>query len=128
MALIEDYLYLYSYNFSARSGVYAIVNVANGKRYVGSAKDIMRRADQHFHQLQDKKHPNYKLQEAYDTYGGSVFSIVVLEHCEEDRLSSREGVWLRRMWKKVYNIRRSTARPDLSSLFRHHMINKTTFR
>jgi len=124
MPELADYLFVYNYHLKYKAGVYALVNVAEARWYIGSSKDMMRRADQHFHQLYAGEHPNYKFQTAYDLYGASVFSIVVLEHCDEDSLAKREGVWLSRLWKRAYNIRRSTARPDLSALFRSQMKNR----
>lgn len=61
------------------SGVYAIRNTHNGKAYVGSAVCLRRRLWQHKSALRTGKHPNVKLQRAWNKYGGDAFAFEVLE-------------------------------------------------
>ena len=40
------------------SGVYLIRNKLNGKNYIGSSKDIRKRINQHFRELNQNNHHN----------------------------------------------------------------------
>ncbi len=46
-------------------GVYKIENVNNGKKYIGSSKDIEKRFYQHRRELENKTHHSVKLQRAW---------------------------------------------------------------
>ncbi len=61
----------------ALSGVYAIVNRENGKRYVGSAINIPKRWREHQRGLQRGCHENSYLQGAWNKYGEGAFEFVV---------------------------------------------------
>lgn len=52
-------------NFPITSGVYAIVNTLNGKKYVGSTKCFKERFAEHRSQLRSNKHKNIHLQNAF---------------------------------------------------------------
>ncbi|MGH2510529.1 MAG: GIY-YIG nuclease family protein [Ktedonobacteraceae bacterium] len=51
------------------SGIYRITCAVNGKIYIGSAVNIRNRWLQHHNELRHKKHPNQKMQNAWDKYG-----------------------------------------------------------
>lgn len=72
--------------------VYAITNSVNGKKYIGITNDITRRFRQHKSQLKYGKHPNVKLQRAYNKYGQDKFDFSVLEEleCSKKELADRE--------------------------------------
>lgn len=77
------------------SGVYAILNVTNGKVYVGSAVDIKRRWIRHVHRLRLGTHTNPILQAAWDKHGEANFDFVVLEEVPDHIwLMIREQLWL----------------------------------
>lgn len=61
------------------SGVYAIINRINGKRYYGSAMNLRRRKNIHWHLLQNGRHTNVHLQRAWNKHGESSFQFVVVE-------------------------------------------------
>lgn len=61
------------------SGIYAIVNKVNGKRYVGSAVDIAQRWRQHTYKLRKNNHHSKHLQNAWNKYGNEAFDFIVLE-------------------------------------------------
>lgn len=65
------------------SGIYAIVNKVNGKRYIGSSKDIEVRWKKHINQLNRGIHGNSHLQSSWDKYGKDSFDFVVLEQCDK---------------------------------------------
>lgn len=74
----------------ALSGVYEIVNLVNGKRYVGSALNLERRERHHFYYLRVNKHHNIHLQRAYNKLGPDKFVFRVIELCAPDQLLSVE--------------------------------------
>lgn len=62
-----------------RAGIYAIVNKLNGHKYVGQAVSLADRKKAHFQMLKSGKHFNTYFQNAYNKYGESNFTFVVLE-------------------------------------------------
>ena len=84
-------------------GVYAITNEINGKRYVGSAKNIKRRFAEHKRDLNGQKHHNIVLQRSWNKYGEQSFSFDMIEECDEERRIEREQ-WYLDNEKNLYNI------------------------
>lgn len=74
----------------AESGIYEIVNLANGKRYVGSAVSISRRWREHRRDLEAGCHHSIALQRAWLRYGEHKFEFRVIEVCAAEMLISRE--------------------------------------
>lgn len=74
----------------AESGIYEIVNLVNGKRYVGSAKNFSIRWKAHRSGLGLGKHHNKPLQRAWNKYGADCFEFRVLELCALSDLINRE--------------------------------------
>ena len=64
------------------SGIYAIVNCVNGKRYVGSAVNFRRRLYGHRSHLRRGTHHNHHLQTAWVKYGHDAFVFFILEYVE----------------------------------------------
>jgi group I intron endonuclease len=62
-------------------GIYALVNIINGKFYVGQSVHVRRRCRNHFSNLRSEKYTttNPHLQSAFDHYGEQVFVSVLLE-------------------------------------------------
>lgn len=93
------------------TGVYLIVNLANGKVYVGSASDSLpgRRKD-HFDSLRANRHANRHIQRAWDKYGSKRFVFRILEYCPPEQCIEREQYWLDHYDsanpEKGYNIRK----------------------
>lgn len=60
------------------SGIYCIINIYNGRTYVGSAINIYIRWHVHVQELKANKHGNVYLQDAYNKHGliGLVFSVI----------------------------------------------------
>jgi group I intron endonuclease len=77
-----------------QSGIYAIVNNVNGKRYIGSAVDISHRWDQHVSDLRKGKHKNKHLQSAWNKYGEGSFNFKVIECCDKTALIQREQFYI----------------------------------
>lgn len=77
---------------TTKSGIYKILNKANGKFYIGSAKNFYVRWHLHRSQLANNRHKNSHLQSAWSLYGEASFEFVVLE--ETSLLKEREQYWL----------------------------------
>jgi len=77
------------------SGIYCILNLLNGKYYVGSATNLKHRKVCHFSDLKLDKHDNRHLQNSYNKYGHDAFSFEVIEYIVDvDLLISREQHWI----------------------------------
>lgn len=60
-------------------GIYKILNLINGKFYIGSSNNLIKRWRDHLYRLRNNKHMNKHLQNAYNKYGESSFAFVILE-------------------------------------------------
>lgn len=93
---------------SKNSGIYKILNKANGKFYIGSALNFYVRWSLHKSNLKGNKHKNKYLQSAWNKYGEQVFEFIILE--ETENLKEREQHYidaLRPFDRAVgYNLRR----------------------
>ena len=76
-----------------KSGVYQIYNPIDGKRYIGSTIDIVRRLKEHRRHLIGNYHHNAHLQNAWNKYG-DVFEFKPLEYCEPDQLLELEQYYI----------------------------------
>lgn len=87
------------------SGIYQIINLVNGNRYIGSSKDILKRKGEHFNLLRRGKHENNHLQNACDKFGIENLSFSVIEYCESDKetLLLREQYYMDTL-KPEYNL------------------------
>lgn len=71
-------------------GIYKIVNRVDGKVYIGSSRNMMKRKSDHFRDLQKGNHANSHLQYAFQKYGKDNFEFHMIEECEEKILLERE--------------------------------------
>ena len=77
------------------SGIYLIINLANNKFYVGSAKNLWQRKLTHYRDLRNNKHKNTYLQNSYNKYGSERFIVILLEKVEsKEDLIKREQHWI----------------------------------
>lgn len=77
------------------SGIYAVLNLLNGKRYIGSAVNLERRWRCHFCALRRGNHHNIHLQRAFRKYGEAAFGWIVLEYVGDlETLELRENLYL----------------------------------
>lgn len=77
-----------------KSGIYKIVNLINGKLYVGSAVNLQRRFQQHRWDLKTGRHKGKKLLKAVQKNGIELFAFDLIELCEKDALIEREQYWM----------------------------------
>jgi group I intron endonuclease len=83
------------------SGIYKIINKVNGKYYVGSSKNIHVRWRVHKSNLNNNKHPNSHLQNAWNKYGNTLFEFTIVENT--DKLDEIEQFHLNIAKKEVHN-------------------------
>jgi group I intron endonuclease len=79
------------------TGVYAIRNVVNNKRYVGSTGKLNVRWIQHKYELNRQHHFNPYLQNAWNKYGGKCFVYDIVEKCDGNILLDREEFWIKNL-------------------------------
>ncbi len=77
-----------------RSGIYAIAHEASGRVYVGSASCLKTRIGNHRYNLRCGTHDNSYLQRAWNLYGETTFTFLLLEFCIKDELLAREAHWM----------------------------------
>lgn len=81
-------------SLSQKPGIYKITCTPNGKIYIGSSVNIMRRWQAHKSFLNNNLHTNRYLQSAWNKYGESAFIFEIVERCLPDMLENREQFWL----------------------------------
>lgn len=76
-----------------KAAIYGILNLVNGKIYIGSAVEVLNRLRTHKSRLNLNKHPSKHLQGAWNEYGAFAFEFVILEYCDKKDLLEREAYW-----------------------------------
>lgn len=76
------------------SGVYQILNVVNGKMYIGSAAFISKRWSWHIQALKRGKHHSILMQRAWNKYGESNFQFTILQIVDVKELIGIEQKWM----------------------------------
>ena len=74
------------------SGIYALVNKRNGKRYIGQTNNFTKRKQMHFWTLRTNRHYNAHLQNAWNK--GDEFDFVIIEEREPEKCNEREIYWI----------------------------------
>jgi len=77
-----------------KTGIYEIVNVINGKRYLGSSENIEYRWRKHRSKLKSGTHCNTILQNAYNKYGVENFKYNIVLEIEIESLLTKEQWYL----------------------------------
>lgn len=77
-----------------KSGIYRILNLINGKFYIGSAVYFAKRWAEHRRRLRKGIHSNLHLQAAWNLYGERVFEFSIIERIKKDFLLEREQYWI----------------------------------
>lgn len=85
------------------SGVYVFYNKLNGKRYVGSSKNLDHRRKCHYSDLKCQRNLNHNLQDDYNMFGKDAFGFKIIELCPEENLIEREQFWMDKL-QPEYNI------------------------
>lgn len=80
---------------NVKTGIYRIVNLLDGKNYIGSAVNIDRRWKDHRNSLNSGKHHSQKLQRAWTKHGANNFGFFIVELvAEKGTLIAREQFWM----------------------------------
>jgi hypothetical protein len=112
--------YLYNNKFAA---IYVIENHTNFvKRYVGSSKDPYNRLHRHISKLNNNKHENPYLQNAWNKYGADKFECYIIEFVDISNLNeeqiNKKLVEIEQKWIDIlnpeYNITKKVERNILS--------------
>lgn len=90
-------------------GIYKLVNKATNACYVGQSQCVKKRVKEHFRLLRWNKHPNARLQNAYNKYGAHNFVWELEVVCEdtEDLDKIEEAFLSKQAWfdePNTYNI------------------------
>jgi len=95
--------------------IYSIVNLINGKRYVGSTIDFEKRKKEHLKWLNGNYHHSIALQRAFNKYGLNNFEFNILEIIDNElNLIEREQFYIN--CKSEYNSNKIAGRPPLQSI------------
>lgn len=99
------------------SGIYEIVNTINGKKYIGSSKQLNIRKTRHFSNLRNNRHANSHLQNSFNKYGEENFEFSVILYCDKNDLEGYEQSWLNntnaRINQDYYNESDNADRPPI---------------
>ena len=87
------------------TGIYQIKNLINGNIYIGQSVNIRNRWKQHIYELNNDKHSNSHLQNAWNLYGKENFEFSILEKCEINQLDEKEEYWINKLdsYQNGYN-------------------------
>lgn len=101
------------------SGIYCIINTINGKKYIGSSKNIYNRWLKHRATLRGNYHGNPHLQSAWNKYGEKSFHFFIIEKCNPMVLEEREDLYINSI-KPEYNMQ-GAVRHSVSEEIRQHI-------
>lgn len=109
------------------SGVYAIINVRKMFCYIGSSKNIRKRANEHNRQLKNNKHSNKILQNDYNN--GAILDFLILERTddsiEKDLLIAKEKMYMLESIENgfvIYNLLPKTEYIEQKEWIKHHLM------
>ncbi len=70
-------------DINKKTVIYAIININNGKMYIGSTTCFYKRRSGHLRDLERNKHHSILLQRSYNKHGSNAFEFDILEVLEE---------------------------------------------
>lgn len=82
-------------------GIYQILNLVNGHRYIGQTLDFEGRKKAHFRALRKGKHHNLYLQRAFKKYGEEAFEFIVLKRLRGYKVREARDMLLT-AWEQFY--------------------------
>lgn len=77
-----------------KTGIYKIINKANGKYYIGRSSDIYNRWTTHRKKLHKNIHENKYLQRSWNKYGKENFEFLIIEEIPKELLLETEQKYL----------------------------------
>lgn len=105
------------------SGIYEIVCIPTGKRYIGSSINTIKRKQQHLKGLRSGNHCNTYLQRSFNKYGEKNFKFYLIHSCEKEDLIKWEQIYLDKLRLIDFNIC-SIAESRLGTKFSENSKNK----
>lgn len=88
--------------------IYFIINKNNNMRYVGQTTNFSRRKSEHLLKLKENRHPNLKLQNAWNKYGEDNFIIekITYENLSKEELDEQEKYYIQKYdsYNNGYNL------------------------
>jgi len=75
-------------------GIYCIENLVNNKKYIGQSNNIYYRWTVHRWGLNNNRHENSYLQNAWDKYNEDNFNFFIIEECDENIIDERERYYI----------------------------------
>lgn len=102
--------------------IYEIKNKQNGKLYIGSTNNFIRRKAEHISKLNAGTHENRHLQRAWKKYGKDEFVFSILEEVEEDKCFEIEQQYLDSV--KPFKRRGYNICPDVNDLTKREAVTK----
>jgi len=124
----------YYEGFSNAAGVYKIINIQNGRIYIGSAKEFKRRCKDHIKQLRINRHSNKFLQHDFNKCGEDAFEFRVIEVVPNSTKEQRfevEQKYLNEVFDKqehCYNINPNTTQLERSVFSKNPEATKEKLR
>jgi group I intron endonuclease len=112
-------------------GIYNIVNLVNGKIYIGSARNFVDRLDNHVSDLRNNKHGNGHLQASFNIYGEEnfIFKIAKVFNTDDDlERTTLEQKFINQYldkWDECYNIAKSAIQNFSKGGYRHKIKHPT---
>jgi hypothetical protein len=94
VSYITEYTKFTRNDLLGKSGVYIILNLINGKFYIGGAIDFYARFRLHIADLLKNKHFNKHLQNSVNKYGIENFEFSILEEYSKDITFDMETYWI----------------------------------
>jgi hypothetical protein len=88
------------------AGVYRVLNTANGKQFIGSARDLRGKLNGQRFQLERGGHPNEVLQAEWRQFGAAAFTFEVLDELKPapnertvdlKELAALEALWMEKL-------------------------------
>ena len=86
-------------------GIYMIVCISNGRRYIGSSHNCEKRYVQHLSDLNKNKHGNPHLQKSWNKYEKNDFMFIIIERCQISELIYKEQSYIDELTPE-FNIRK----------------------
>jgi group I intron endonuclease len=99
--------------------IYFIINNITSQRYVGQTTNFARRKAEHLLKLKENRHPNIKLQNAYNKYGLDNFTIqkIQFDNITKEELNEQEIYYIKKYnsFEDGYNLTKGGTGGDTKS-------------